>query len=269
MAEPREQIMQVNEHVAIEVKVAGEGEAVVYLHGAGGLVWDPFLDELSNHYKVYAPHLPGTAQSSGLEHIRDLWDLILCYYDLFDCLGLEAATVMGHSLGGMIAAELAANDQSRVERLVAIAPAGLFREEEPIPDMFAMLPDELIHHMVADPASPLAKKMREIPQNQEDRIEASVQRMQNMQAAAKFLWPIPDKGLKFRIHRIKAPTLLIWGVQDRFIPPSYAADFHQRIAGSRLDLIEGAGHLVTLEQPAAVLDSIRRFTTSTLRASTC
>jgi len=266
VAEPIEQIMQVNEQVAFDVKIAGEGEPVVYLHGAGGLSWDPFLEELSDHYKVYAPHLPGTAHSSGLEHIRDLWDLILCYYDLFDCLGLESVTVIGHSLGGMIAAELAANDQSRVDRLIAISPVGLFHEEEPIADMFAMLPDEMIQLMVADPSSSLAQKMREVPKLPEERIEATIQRMQNMQAAAKFLWPIPDKGLKYRIHRIKAPTLLIWGDQDRFIPLSYAAAFHERIAGSKLDLIEGAGHLVPMEQPAEVIAAIRRFT-STLRAS--
>lgn len=259
MAQPREQLIQANEQVAFAVKVAGQGEPVVYLHGAGGLAWDPFLDELSDHYQVFAPHLPGTAQSSGLESIRDLWDLVLCYYELFDRLELESATVIGHSLGGMIALELAATDQSRVKQIVAICPAGLFKEEEPVPDMFAMLPHELADLMVADPSSPAAEMLRYVPAQTEERIEATIHRMQNMQAAAKFLWPIPDKGLKHRIHRIKAPTLLIWGKQDRFIPVSYAADFRRRIAHCELALIDQAAHLVTLEQTAQVLGAIRGF----------
>ncbi|MED4585135.1 alpha/beta hydrolase [Brevibacillus choshinensis] len=259
MAQPIEKLIQANENVTFAVQVAGQGEPVVYLHGAGGLVWDPFLNELSNHYQVIAPHLPGTAQSSGLENIRDLWDLILCYYDLFDGLGLESATVIGHSLGGMIALELAATDQSRIKQIVAIAPAGLFKEEEPVPDMFAMLPHELANMMVADPSSPVAEMLRYMPSQPEERIEATIHRMQNMQAAAKFLWPIPDKGLKHRIHRIKAPTLLIWGQQDRFIPVSYADDFRNRIAHSELAIIDQAAHLVNLEQTEQVLSAIQHF----------
>lgn len=259
MAEPREQLIQANEQVSFAVKIAGQGEPVVYLHGAGGLVWDPFLAELSDRYQVYAPHLPGTGQSSGLESIRDLWDLILCYYDLFDALGLESATVIGHSLGGMIALELAATDQSRVKKIVAVAPAGLFREEEPVPDMFAMLPHELAAMMVADPASPVAERLRYMPTQTEERIEMTIHQMQNMQAAAKFLWPIPDKGLKRRLHRIKAPTLLIWGKQDRFMPVSYAGEFQRRITGSELELIDQAAHLVPLEQTEQVVAAIARF----------
>ncbi|QRG69232.1 alpha/beta fold hydrolase [Brevibacillus choshinensis] len=259
MAQPKELLIQANENVSFAVKVAGQGEPVVYLHGAGGLAWDPFLEGLSHHYQVFAPHLPGTGRSSGLENIRDLWDLILCHYDLFDRLGLDAATVIGHSLGGMIGLELAATDQSRIKQLVAICPAGLFKEEEPVPDMFAMLPHELADLMVADSSSPAAEMLRYVPSTTEERIEATIQRMQNLQAAAKFLWPIPDKGLKHRIHRIKAPTLFIWGRQDRFMPVSYADDFCNRIPHAKLALIDQAAHLVTLEQTGQVLTAIQDF----------
>ncbi|RNB72029.1 alpha/beta hydrolase [Brevibacillus centrosporus] len=259
VAQPSEQLIVANESVTFAVKVAGQGKPVVYLHGAGGLTWDPFLDELSNHYQVIAPQIPGTGNSSGLENIRDLWDLVLCYYDLFDGLGLDSATVIGHSLGGMIALELAASDQSRVKQIVAIAPTGLFKDEEPVPDLFAMLPDEVANIMVADTASPVAEMLRYMPRETEKRIEATIQRMQNMQAAAKFLWPIPDKGLGRRMHRIKAPTLLIWGQQDRFIPVSYAEDFCRGIIRSELVVIDQAAHLVTLEQTEQVLEAVKGF----------
>ncbi|MBS4192394.1 alpha/beta hydrolase [Bacillus sp. FJAT-49705] len=259
MAQPISKIIKINENVSFEVKIAGQGEPVVFLHNLGGLKWNQFLDELSNHYQVYAPHLPGTGASTGLETIRDLWDLILCYYDLFDELGLESAHVIGHSLGGMIAAELAATDQSRVKQLVAIAPAGLFREDHPIPDMFAMLPEELNRLVVLDQDSPAAQMMRYVPEDLDERTEMMIERIQNQVAAAKFLWPIPDKGLKSRIHRIKAQTLLVWGKQDGLIPVVYGEEFHRRIAHSELKIIESASHLVDVEQTEEVISLIRDF----------
>jgi len=262
MAEPKERLIPANDAVTFGVKVAGQGDPVVYLHGTGGLIWDPFLDGLSDSYTVYAPNLPGTGSSTGLENIRDLWDLALCYYDLFDKLGLDSPDVVGHSLGGMIAAELAATDQSRVKRLVLLAPAGLWRDDVPIPDMFAMLPQELGQLVVADPNSPVAQAMAKMPESIEERMEMMVARIQNMQAAAKFLWPIPDKGLSRRIHRIKAPTLIVWGKQDRLIAPVYGEDFQRQIPGSKLVTIDNASHLLPVEQTASVLEAVTGFLAS-------
>jgi pimeloyl-ACP methyl ester carboxylesterase len=262
MAQPKEVCYEVSEHIKFAVKTAGQGDPVVFLHGAGGLNWDPFLEQLSESYTVYAPHLPGTANSTGLEHIQNLWDLILVFYDLFDRLGLDSATVIGHSLGGMIASELAATDQSRVSRLIAIAPAGLFLESHPIPDLFAMLPEEMAEKVVADPNSSVAQMMKQVPEDVDERLEVMIHQIQNMQAAAKFLWPIPDKGLKKRMHRIKAPTLLIWGKQDGLIPVVYADEFKKKIPNAQVALIDNASHLVTLEQTEKVISTIRQFISS-------
>lgn len=259
MAQPKDQLIPANERVTFQVKVAGQGEPVVFLHGAGGLLWDPFLDALSDRFTVYAPFLPGTANSTGLENILGFWDLCLAYYDLFDKLGLESASVVGHSLGGMIAAELAATDQSRVQRLGLICPAGLWLEETPIPDIFAMSPAELLSHVVADLDSPLGKMLQQVPSDIDALMEATITRVQNMQAAAKFLWPIPDKGLKHRAYRIKAPTLLVWGKQDKLIPPAYAEEFKRLIPQAQIALIDNASHLVTLEQTAQVIEALSGF----------
>lgn len=259
MAQPTDQLIPANDRVTFNVKVAGQGDPVVFLHGAGGLLWDPFLDALSDQRRVYAPALPGTGGSTGLQEIRDLWDLLLCYYDLFDKLELTGVDVIGHSLGGMIGAELAATDQSRVRRLVLIAPAGLWRDDAPIPDIFAMLPNELLELVVADPNSPLAQMMQQMPEDIDQRLEVMVHRIENMQAAAKFLWPIPDRGLNRRIHRIKAPTLIVWGRQDRLIPPLYGDDFRRLIGNAELTLVDNASHLVPVEQTAQVLDAVTRF----------
>src|SRR5690348_1712947 len=143
MPQPADKLVRANDRLTFQVKVAGSGEPLVFLHPAGGLTWNPFLDALAERFTVYAPFMPGTGESSGIDQVRDLWDMVLGYYDLFDALGLDAPNVVGHSLGGMIGAELAANDQSRVSRLVLICPPGLWREDVPIPDIFAMLPTEL------------------------------------------------------------------------------------------------------------------------------
>jgi pimeloyl-ACP methyl ester carboxylesterase len=140
MAEPTTCTYQVNARLAIDTLESGSGEPLLFLHGAGGLAWDPYLDALAERRRVIAPFLPGTSRSSDISQVRDLWDLVLCYYDLLDALQIDRADVIGHSMGGMIACELAANDPSRVGRLVAIAPAGLFDMNDPMPDIFAMLP---------------------------------------------------------------------------------------------------------------------------------
>jgi pimeloyl-ACP methyl ester carboxylesterase len=77
-----------------------------------------------------------------------------------------------------------------------------------------------------------------------------VERTRRFSAASKFLWPIPDRGLKKRAYRITAPTLLLWGESDKVIPPVYAREFKKYIRNSRVHMIEKAGHMVMYEQPA-------------------
>ena len=112
---------------------AGSGEPLLYVHGAGGLFWDPLLEALSATHRVIAPEHPGAGDSQGLEHVEDLWDLVLYYNELLDHLGVERATVVGHSFGGMVAAEIAATSPHRVDKLVLIAPIGLWRDDHPVP----------------------------------------------------------------------------------------------------------------------------------------
>jgi pimeloyl-ACP methyl ester carboxylesterase len=253
MAEPTTCTYQVNARLAIDTLESGSGAPLLFLHGAGGLAWDPYLDALAERRRVIAPFLPGTSRSSDISQVRDLWDLVLCYYDLLDALQIDRADVIGHSMGGMIACELAANDPSRVGRLVAIAPAGLFDMNDPMPDIFAMLPQELAERVLVDPKSPIAEMLGALPDNVDEQMEVLIQRLSTLNAAAKFLWPIPDKGLIRRLPRIKAPTLLIWGRQDGLIPVGYGSAFREAIAGARLEVLDGASHLVQLEHLPRVL----------------
>jgi pimeloyl-ACP methyl ester carboxylesterase len=90
-------------------------------------------------------------------------------------------------------------------------------------------------------------------------VEMQIKLIWCMACTGKFVWPIPDKGLKKRIHRIKAPSLVVWGKQDRLVPAVYAEEFARRIPGSRVEMLEETGHVLTLEQPARVAGLIESF----------
>src|SRR5271163_2424701 len=151
---------------SVEVHTFGSGEPLLYLHGAGGLLGvDPFLEDLGNNFKVIAPHLPGYGESTGVEHIDDILDAILFYHQLLDELGVSSAHVVGHSMGGMLAAEFAAIDVHRVKKLVLVTPAGFWLDEHPIPDIFAMEPPDLAAHLFHDPQSPIAQMFTTIPED--------------------------------------------------------------------------------------------------------
>lgn len=243
------------------VKVAGSGPPVVYFHGATGLQWDGFLDALAESFTVYAPEHPGTTPGDpdGIKSLDNLWDLVLYYYELFDRLGLEAPAVVGHSFGGMVAAEVAATNPDRVSKLVLIDPVGLWRDDSPVKNWMVMLPDDLAQVVFADPTGAVAQQTFAVPQDPEAQIEAQIQMTWSLACTGKFVWPIPDKGLKKRLHRIEASTLIIWGNEDRLIAPIYAQEFADRIPNARVELIDGAGHLPQLEQQGAVLPLIRDF----------
>lgn len=243
--------------VTAHVKVAGSGPALVYLHSGYGLVWDETLDLLARDFTVYAPEHPGTSANDpdAIKPLDDVWDLVLHYYEMFDQLGLEAPAVMGHSFGGMVAAELAANNPRRVSRLVLVNALGLWRDDAPIANYMVMPEAQLEKLMFADAHNPARKH---IFINLED-AESIIRVTWALGCAGKFSWPIPDKGLRKRTHRIAAPTLIVWGKQDGLTKPVYADEFKRLIPNARVELIDKAAHMTPLEQPAALARAVREF----------
>ena len=244
---------------SVEVQQGGSGEPLLFLHGSGGVRHGRYLDMLAETFTVYVPSHPGFGESDGLEHIDDIIDLALFYHDLMDELDLESAHLLGHSLGGMLAAEMAALCSHRVRKLVLANPVGLWRDEEPVVDFFALTPSEYLRHVLHDVDSAAAKEAFGAPESQEEVMEAMYQRLQSFSAAGKFLWPIPDKGLKRRIHRIKAPTLIVWGESDRLVPPSYAEDFQSKIAGSKIAILSECAHMPMIEKPDEFVSLVTDF----------
>jgi pimeloyl-ACP methyl ester carboxylesterase len=250
----------------ITVHIAGQGEPLVFLHAASGLQWDEFLDGLADHYTVYAPAYPGTDPDNpdAIQHITDMWDAVLAYDDVLDALGLDQVRVIGHSFGGMLACELAAHRRTKIDKLVLIAPIGLWSEEAPytVPDWTALDPEDLVKVLFHRLDEPRVQQALAIP---EDETEASLQIVQaiwTLGCTAKVIWPIPDKGLDRRIHRVSAPCLIIWGENDGLIPPFYAQEFHKALSESAVIMIPDCGHVPPLEQLDALNNVVVPFLTA-------
>jgi pimeloyl-ACP methyl ester carboxylesterase len=238
----------------------GSGPPLLYLHGAiGQKGWAPFLDALAQKFTVYAPYLPGYAKSNGLEKLADVTDLTLYQFELLDALGVSKAHVVGHFLGGMIAAEMAALSPSYVDRLVLAAPAGTWLDSDPVVDLLVMTAEELQNSLWSSASSSMSLSPADFEANSRLKAELAADRMQDLTAAGKFLWPIPDKGLKRRAYRIKAPTLILWGENDRIIPPVYAEDFSKLIPGSKVSVLPSTGHLLMIERAEVFASAVADF----------
>jgi pimeloyl-ACP methyl ester carboxylesterase len=262
MAAPQERTVSVwNGQIKPRVTVAGQGPPVVFLHGAYGLTWDPFLDALAQHHTVYAPEHPGTTPGDpdAVKPLDNLWDLVLYYDELFDRLGLAAPAVVGHSFGGMVAAEVAATHPTRVSRLVLLCPIGLWRDDAPVKNWMVMPPEAVAKVAFYDPTGPVAEQMLALPADPDAQMDAEIRLTWALACTGKFIWPIPDKGLKKRLHRIQAPTLIVWGKHDGLVPPVYAQEFANRIANARVEMVEQAAHAPQLEQLEAVSALVRDF----------
>ena len=147
---------------------AGQGEPLLFLHGSGGLTWGSFLDKLAERYAVTAPEHPGYGESSGLEHLDDMTDFALYVGDFCDAVGIENAHVIGHSLGGMLAAEVAIALAQYVNKLVISNAIGFWRDEAPVMDYIITPPEELMPAVFKDLESEAVRAAFPLPQSDED-----------------------------------------------------------------------------------------------------
>jgi pimeloyl-ACP methyl ester carboxylesterase len=236
----------------------GAGEPLVYLHGAGGMTPDdPLLAALAERWHVYAPYLPGYGETEESGSLRDMLDFTLHTGDVVEALGLKDPILVGHSMGGMIAAEMAAVAPHDVSRLALIAPAGLWLADHPIPDMFTLLPYEMPGYLFHDPDAGAKLMTAGLDLADPEFLKAYlVRNARQLGMAGKILFPIPERGLAERLYRVKARTVIVWGESDRLIPPAYGPAFAAAIAGARLVQVPEAGHMIILEKPAEVAAAV-------------
>jgi pimeloyl-ACP methyl ester carboxylesterase len=240
---------------------AGEGAPLVYFHSAGGLLpKETLLESLARRYHVYAPVWPGYGEEPTEDLIEDMLDFTLHGWDVVEALGLERPHLAGHSMGGMIAAEMAAINPRGLEKLVLIAAAGLWLDEYPIPDIFATTPFDLPGLLFSDPAKGEGILTGGVDFSNRDALrDFMVGNARRLGTAGKILFPIPNRRLSKRLYRMTAPALIVWGRDDRLIPPVYAEQWQALIPHAEKVAIEDAGHMVPYEQPEAVEQAIVSF----------
>jgi pimeloyl-ACP methyl ester carboxylesterase len=233
----------------------GKGPRLGFLAGLGGLPrWLPFLDRLAETRTVIAPSLPGYPGGAGHTELDNHLDWVLAVRQLVDKAGLAGADLVGASVGGAFAAEMAAIFPGHVAKLVLIAPFGLFDDKEPAADPWAQRKDVLPSLMCADSA-----KWTDLvnPPAGANSVEWPIEMTRASEAAARAFWPLGNTRLEKRLGLIAAPTLILWGEHDTLLPPSYAQKFAAGINGStRVETVASAGHLAYLDQPDLVAKAV-------------
>ncbi|MCB1745771.1 MAG: alpha/beta fold hydrolase [Gammaproteobacteria bacterium] len=226
---------------------AGQGEPLLYLHHFMGVVgWEPALARLAEHFDVIAPFAPGwgAAKDELTKMNVGPLDLTLHNQDVLAALGVDSAHVVGVGIGAWLAAELAAIAPACVRRLVLVNPVGIYLEDAMGADPFAQSPAAPTEVLFSDPA--LRQKYlldgREL-------VDALVEELLDLRAAAKFLWPIMETQVRTRLPRIKAPTLVATSERDAIVPAAHGPEWARHIDGARQAEIKGAGHLAELERP--------------------
>jgi pimeloyl-ACP methyl ester carboxylesterase len=239
----------------------GSGPKIGFLAGFGGLPrWVPFLDRLAEMRTVIVPSLPGFPGGDRGHTVLDSHlDWVLAVRDLIDKAGLAGADLVGSSVGGSFAAEMAAIWPDKVARLALIAPFGLFDDKDPATDPWAQKSDDIAGLMTAQPD--IYKKLKEMPSGANS-IEWPIEQTRAAEAAARIFWPLGNTRLERRLPLIEAPTLILWGEHDRLMPRSYARTIAAAIkAPTEVRVIASAGHLAELDKPdetaAAILGFMR------------
>ena len=240
----------------LHVQRAGSGEPLLFLHGAQGLSGqEPGLEALALDFDVITPDHPGFGRSEVSEIVDDTADLALFYLDLLDTLKLDRVHLVGQCIGGWIALEMAIRSTARIKSLVLVSSAGLRIKGVPRADMFVCSEDELMKLLFAGTGSAQWLKSWRATPDLEDIYD------RNRAAAAKYSWSprLCNPKLERWLHRIDVPTHIIWGNDDRVIPPAYAAGLKERIKGATLTTLPDCAHLPHIEQPQAFASDVSRF----------
>jgi pimeloyl-ACP methyl ester carboxylesterase len=217
--------------------------------------WIPFLDALAKERTVIVPSLPGFPGGERGHSVLDSHlDWLLATRQILEAAGLAGADLAGSSVGGSLAAEVAALWPQMVQRLALIAPFGLFDENDPATDPWAQRPGDVPSLFCADPANWEALKAAPEGQNSP---EWPIEQVRAGEAAARIFWPLGNTKLEKRLPLISAPTLLLWGADDKIMPRGYADKFAAGISGkTEIKIIPGAGHLAELDKPNEVATAI-------------
>jgi pimeloyl-ACP methyl ester carboxylesterase len=235
---------------------AGAGAPLLYLHGAGaGGRWLSFQEALAQRFDVIAPTHPGHGGSPAADWIEDVSDLAFHYLDLLDALELDRVHLVGASLGGWMAAEIAVMASHRLASLTLVDPVGIKVDGWIYPFIFGMDLPQVVATVFHRPEAAMALA----PKDQS--VDTLVELYRQNAAMARVAWNpyLYDPRLRRRLARIAVPTLLAWGEHDRLAPLVCAEAWRKEIPGARLVTFAHSGHVPHLEEPAAVAASVIEF----------
>lgn len=239
----------------LEYHETGNGPPLLYLHAGGGFrPMHPGMPHLAARRRVIAPSHPGFGRSELPHWLNSVDDFAHIYLELVQRLELEDVLLIGASIGGWVAAELATKNTSRLTHVVLIGPAGIktgSRDELDIPDIFAMAPAEFEQRLFRDPEKyhPDFSKMSD-----EDLMIVA----RNRQTMALIAWEpyLHNPKLRHRLQLIDRPTLVVRGAHDGLISERYARAYADLIPGAVYKEIEDAGHAPDVEQSEVFADTL-------------
>ncbi|MCC6006402.1 MAG: alpha/beta fold hydrolase [Rhodobacteraceae bacterium] len=244
----------------IRVMRAGEGPTLVLLHGStGASSWLPFMARLAERYTVIVPEHPGFGGSTPPDWLDNIHDLAYFYLDFFRDQGLEDIHLVGQSLGGWLAAEIAVRNTSRLKSLTLVGAAGLRVPGVEQMDPFLCTDEERIRGFFHDQAM-AERTIARLAEVEDEDISLA-----NRFTVARLSWSPRghDPHLYKWLHRIDVPTLLVWGDHDRMFPLSHGEEYARRIPGSRLAVIGECGHIPTVEKPEEFCRELSAFIDAT------
>ncbi len=237
----------------------GDGEPVLFLHAAGGAgEWNEFHGLLAGAgFEVLAPDHPGFGKTGDFPEVEAVDDLVYHYLDVMDALGLRRPHVVGASFGGWIAAELAVVAPERIGSLVLLSAAGLRLPDNPVPDIFIMTPAQLVATLFQNPPPPPPAPAEGAPPD----FDAILAAYRDASALARFCWApyMCDPKLERRLHRIKAPTLVVAPTHDRLIPVAHARRYASLIPSALLTEVADCGHAMYFERPGEFAEITTAF----------
>jgi len=245
--------------VRTHVLRGGRGAPLLVLHPelAAGR-WFPYHDGLAARFQIFAPDHPGFGETERPEWISGIDDLVFHYVDLLDVLGLDRVAILGTSLGGWIAAELAVAHPERVERLVLVGAAGIKVDGVERFDVFLHPIEETLRHLFHDPSRAAQLLPTELG------TDVIVRGYREATTLARLSWNpyLYNPKLERRLRRITAPTLIVWGENDTFLPLAYGEAYARLIPHATLQTVPQCGHFVPFEQTEPFAQHVTRFLTS-------
>lgn len=238
---------------AIEILRGGSGPGLLFLHGAGGASdWAPYMDRLAERFAVAVPSHPGFGRSDTPAWLDGMSDLAFFYLDAIETLGLDDLHVVGNSLGGWLACEIAVRSTARIQSLTLVSAAGIPVDGVPMGDLFLWNPEERVRNLFHDQS--IAEARLALAPSQE---EADIA-LKNFFATSRLAWSprFCNPDLVKWLHRIRIPTMILWGADDKIFPPAYGEAFAALIPGSKLRIVPECGHLPHQEKTDAFLDAV-------------